>query len=109
MEHSVEEATSFRTYPSWASVQQTVGNDSGMKIIFDTYTKVRHDKCDALYTSIMSRKKGDFDEEDKTCEVYIEIVLCRQPGQMLRDFRTRRCEVRPTSNYNPPPPPPAPP
>ena len=97
MDISVEKATRVRPYPSWMSVQHTVGNDPGMKVVFDTYTRARHDKCDALYASIMSKEKGDFDEEDKTCEVYIEIVLCRQTGQMLQDFRMRRREARETA------------
>ena len=94
MEISVEAATQVQLYPSWMSVQRTVGSDPGMKVVFDTYTKTLHDKCDALYTAVMSRKKEDFGEDDKTCEVYIEIVLCRQRGQMLSEFRARRQEAR---------------
>ena len=88
------EAMQVQPYPSWASVQRTVGSDSGMKIVFDTYTRTLHDKCTALYTAVMSREKDDLSEEDKTCEVYVEIVLCRQRGSMLGEFRAIRQETK---------------
>ena len=95
MDRSVEEGvTLVNPYPSWASVQQAIGNDPGMKIIFDTYTRTLHDKCASLYAAVMSREKEELNEDDKTCEMYVEIVLCRQRGSMLKEFKAIRQESK---------------
>jgi hypothetical protein len=78
-------------YPSLARVSckaETAG--LGMQIVFDTYTQTLHDKCKRLYDKI---RQGDYrnpSPEEKTCEVYIEIVLTVVEPSWVGVFRELR-------------------
>ena len=72
-------------YPSLTKVLcKTENAGLGMHIVFDTYTQAIHDKCKRLYDNI---RQGDYrnpSSEEKTCEVYIEIVLTVvEPGWVM--------------------------
>ena len=71
-------------YPSFVRVSRVAENASlGMQIVFDTYTQTLHDKCKKVYDRVRQGTYGTPDSDEKTCEVYIEIVLAAvEPGSV---------------------------
>ena len=75
-------------YPSLTRVSSRAENAGlGMHIVFDTYTQTIHEKCKRLYDKV---RRGDYrnpSSDEKTCEVYIEIVLAVVEPNWVGVFR----------------------
>lgn len=71
-------------YPSFARVSRVAENAGlGMQIVFDTYTQTLHDRCKKVYDRVRQGTYESPDSDEKTCEVYIEIVLAAvEPGSL---------------------------
>ena len=69
-------------YPSFTRVSRTTENAGlGMQIVFDTYTQGIHNMCKKVYDQIRDGTYRSPSSDEKTCEVYIEIVLAAvEPG-----------------------------
>ena len=75
-------------YPSFARVSRTTENAGlGMQIVFDTYTQTLHDKCKKVYDKVRQGTYGTPDSDEKTCEVYIEIVLAAVEPRSVGTFK----------------------
>ena len=58
-----------------------------MQIVFDTYTQTLHDKCKKVYDKVRQGTYGTPDSDEKTCEVYIEIVLAAVEPRSVGTFK----------------------
>lgn len=64
------------SYPSWEDIKSASDNTVlGMQIILDTYTQRVHNNCVDTYSMILNGPERELTNEEKTWEIYIEIVL----------------------------------
>ena len=81
-------------YPSFARVSRVTENAGlGMQIVFDTYTQTLHDKCKKVYDRVKQGTYGMPDSDEKTCEVYIEIVLAAVEPRSVGTFKALKGTV----------------
>ena len=65
----------------------------GMQIVFDTYTQTLHDRCKKVYDRVRHGTYGTPDSDEKTCEVYIEIVLAAVEPESVGVFKALKAGV----------------